>query len=60
MYIFLSQYTIAGDTNAGVRLAAIKQDPSVASLLQGATQPAFAGIRASRPSVRIHVRYVLV
>ncbi|OSX63520.1 hypothetical protein POSPLADRAFT_1045841 [Postia placenta MAD-698-R-SB12] len=55
MYIFLSQYTIAKDANAGVQLAAMERNPSVASLLQGATQPAVAGIRASRPSVRVHI-----
>ncbi|EED84911.1 predicted protein [Postia placenta Mad-698-R] len=42
-------------TNAGVRLAAIEQNPAVASLLYAAAQPAFPSIRARRPSVRIHI-----
>lgn len=55
MHRFLSQYVVADSTNAGVRLAAIEQDPAVASFLHAAAQPAFPGMRARRPSVRIHI-----
>lgn len=55
MHRFLSQYVVADSTNAGVRLAAIEQNPAVASLLHAAAQPAFPSMRARRPSVRIHI-----
>ncbi|EED84881.1 predicted protein [Postia placenta Mad-698-R] len=55
MHRFLSSYTIPGSTNAGIHLASIEQEPSLASLLQDATQPAFPSLHATRPSFRIHI-----
>ncbi|OSX63523.1 hypothetical protein POSPLADRAFT_1140106, partial [Postia placenta MAD-698-R-SB12] len=41
--------------NAGIHLASIEQDPSITSFLQHAAQPAFPGLRMTRPSFRVHI-----
>lgn len=55
----LSQFSVEGTLPPGVQLAAIEQDPSLASRLQDSVQSALPGMLAIRPSVRIHVRHVL-
>lgn len=47
----LSRYSVEGTAIPGVQFAAIEQDPSLASRLQGSEQSAFPGMLAVRPSV---------
>lgn len=51
----LSQYSVEQTGPPGVQLAAIEQDPSLASRLQGSKLSVFPGMLAVRPSARIHI-----